>query len=115
MIGTIMLWVLGDRLQRGRIRRLDTAEDRGEIGVPHQLQDFRPLGDVQCRLAGKPHLETGALLPCDQMRQQVERCLAIADEVVVDEIDRSGQAAFEQLVELGDQLFRPLQTRIAAV
>ena len=29
-----------------------------------------------------------SLLPFDQMRQQIAGCLAVADEVVVDEIDR---------------------------
>ena len=60
-------------------------------------------------------MEAGALLPCDQMRQQIERGLAVADEIVVDEIDRPAQPAFEQLVELGDDLLRDLQPRIAAI
>jgi hypothetical protein len=49
------------------------------------------------------------------MRQQIERRLAVADEIVVDEIDRVGDAAFAQLVEFGDDLLRRLQARIAAV
>jgi hypothetical protein len=49
------------------------------------------------------------------MRQQIQRRLAVADEIVVDEIDRVGHAAFAQLVELGDDLLRRLQARIAAV
>ncbi len=49
------------------------------------------------------------------MRQQVERGLAVADEIVIDEIDRAHDAAFEQLVEFGDDLLRRLQPRIAAI
>src|SRR3954462_4265208 len=49
------------------------------------------------------------------MWQQIQRGLAIADEIVVDEIDGASDAAFAQLVELGDDLLRRLQARIAAV
>ncbi|MEY9448104.1 ribosomal protein S3 [Bradyrhizobium diazoefficiens] len=49
------------------------------------------------------------------MRQQVHRRLAIADEIVVDEIDRVGHAAFAQAIELGDDLLRRLDARVAAV
>ncbi len=49
------------------------------------------------------------------MRQQIQRRLAVADEIVVDEIDRVGHSAFAQLVEFGDDLLRRLETRIAAV
>ena len=59
--------------------------------------------------------KAGLLLPFDQMRQQIERGLAVADEIVIDEIDRAHDAAFEQLVEFGGDLLRRLQPRIAAV
>ena len=81
----------------------------------HLLQNLGPLGDVECRLAGQPHHVAGPLLPLDQMRQQVKRRLAIADEIVVDEIHRVGDAAFAQFVEFGDDLLRRFQARIAAV
>ena len=45
--------ILVHRLQRHRIRRLDAAEDRREVRLAHQREDFRPLGDVERRLAGK--------------------------------------------------------------
>ena len=86
-----------------------------KIGLAHLLEDLRPLGDVERRLAGEPHDVAGLLLPFDQMRQQVERRLAVADEIVIDEIHRAGHAAFEQLVEFGDDLLRRLEARIAAV
>ncbi len=72
----------------------------------HQLEDLRPLGDVQRRLAGEPRDVAGSLLPFDKMRQQVERRLAVADEIVIDEIHRVGHSAFAQLVEFGDDLLR---------
>ena len=49
------------------------------------------------------------------MRQQIQRCFSVADEVVVDEIDRIRHTAFAQSVELGDDLLRGLDARIAAV
>ena len=57
----------------------------------------------------------GPLLPLDQMRQQVKRGLTVANKIVVDEIDRADDAALQQLVQLGDNLLRPLQARVAAV
>ena len=86
-----------------------------EERLAHLLEDLGPLGDVERRLAGEPHDVAGSLLPLDQMRQQIERRLAVADEIVVDEIDRAGHSAFAQLVEFGDDLLRRLQARIAAV
>ena len=49
------------------------------------------------------------------MRQQVERGLAVADEVVVDEVHRAANAAFQQLVEFAGDLLRRFQARITAV
>src|SRR6185437_2221082 len=95
--------------------RFDAAENRAEIGLAHPRQDFRTLGDVQRGLAGKAQDETRLLLPLDQMWQQVECRLAVADEIIVDEIDRAADAAFEQLVELGGDLLRRLQARITAI
>ena len=57
-----------------------------------------------------------ALLPFDQMRQQIARRLAVADEVVVDEIDRLRMRRLRQhAFELGDDLLRRLEARHAAV
>ena len=81
--------ILVHRLQRHRIRRLDAAEDGDEERLAHPGQDFRALGDVERRLAGEAQHIAGLLLPFDQMRQQVERGLAVADEIVIDEIDRA--------------------------
>ena len=39
----------------------------------------------------------------------------MGDEIVVDEIDRGGQAACHHLVELGGDLLRRLEARVAAV
>src|SRR6185437_15720407 len=57
----------------------------------------------------------GLLLPFDQMRQELECRLSVSDEIVVDEIDRAGDAAFEQLVQFGRDLLGRLQARVAAV
>jgi hypothetical protein len=107
--------VLLHRLQRIGIGSLDAAEDRDEEGLTHFLEDLGPLGDVERRLAGQPHDITGLFLPLDQMRQQIERRLAVADEIVIDEIDRTRDSACEQFVEFGGDLLRGLETRIAAI
>ncbi len=86
-----------------------------EIRLAHLLENLRPLGDVERRLAGQTQDVTGLLLPLDQMRQQIERRLAVADEIVIDEIHRAGDAAFEQFVEFGGDLLRRFETRIATV
>jgi hypothetical protein len=86
-----------------------------ESGLAHLLEDFRALGDVERGLAGQPRGIASLLLPFDQMWQQVQRGLAVADEIVVDEIDGVGDADFTHLVELGDNLLRRLQPRIAAI
>src|SRR3974390_1625869 len=49
------------------------------------------------------------------MRQQLQRGLAVADEVVVDEIDRAADTVFKQLFEFGRDLLRRLDARVAAV
>ena len=86
-----------------------------EVRLAHLLENLRPLGDVERRLAGEPRHVAGPLLPLDQMRHQVQRRLAVADEIVIDEIHRVGHAAFAQLVEFGDDLLRRLEARIAAI
>src|ERR1700710_2486611 len=48
------------------------------------------------------------------MRQKIERGLAVADEIIIDEIDRAHDAAFTELVEFGGDLLRRFQPRIAA-
>src|SRR4029077_15980671 len=107
--------ILMHGLQRHGIRRLDAAEDRREECFAHPGQNFRALGDIERRLAGEAQDITHLLLPSHQVRQQFERGLAIADEIVVDEIDRTADATCEQLVEFGGDLLRRLQARIAAI
>ena len=107
--------ILGDRLQRLRIGRLDAAEHRREQRLAHQLEDFRPLGDVERRLAGQQQRIAVALLPLDQVRQQLAHGALVGDEIVVDEIDRGGQPAGHELVELGADLLGRLVARDAAV
>ena len=63
------------------------------------------LGDVQGRLTGELQRISAPLLPVDQMRQQIARRFAVADEIVVDQIDdrRMGWLGNES-VELGKKL-----------
>ncbi len=49
------------------------------------------------------------------MRQQLERGLAVADEIVIDKIHRPHDAAFQELIELRGDLLRALEPGIAAV
>ena len=49
------------------------------------------------------------------MRQQIQRGLAVADEIVIDKIDRVGDAAFAHPVQFGNDLLRRLQARVAPI
>jgi hypothetical protein len=49
------------------------------------------------------------------VRQQLARRLAVGDEVVVDEIDRTQRPARQHGVEFGQDLLRLLEARLAAV
>ena len=49
------------------------------------------------------------------MRQQLARGLAVGDEIVVDEIDRAERPARQHGVELGQDLLRLLEARLAAI
>src|SRR5581483_12463741 len=107
--------VLVHGFQCNRIGCLDSAEDRAEEGLAHSGKNFRTLGDVERCLAREPQDEAGPSLPFCEMRQDLERGLAIADEIVVDKVDRSPDAAFKHPVEFGYDLLRRLQARIAAI
>ena len=106
---------LVDLDQRVGLWRLDPTEDRVEGGLAHQGQDVGRAGDVERRLAGEVQRVAVPLLPGDEVRQQLLDGLPVADDVVVDEIDRPVDAELEQLVELGADALRALQARHAAV
>ena len=79
--------LLAHGLERVGLRRFDAGEDGEELRLAHQRQDFGLLGDIERGLAGKLQRIAVLLLPGDQMRQHLARGLAVADEIVVDEID----------------------------
>ena len=79
--------LLAHLLERIGFRRLDADEHRLEFRLSHQRQNFRLLGEIERRLAGEVQRMAAFLLPFDQMRQHFARRLAVADEIVVDEID----------------------------
>ena len=106
---------LGDGLERHRVRRLDAAEHRFEHRFAHQRENFRPLGDVQRRFAGQRIRIAVALLPIDQVRQELPHGAPVRDEIVVDEIHRAEQPAGQHLVEFGADLRGGLESRIASV
>jgi len=97
-----------------RAWRLDAAEDRDEPRLPHERQHPLVLGDVERRLAGEPQRIPVRALPFDQVGQELERRLLVADEVVVDEVD-TGRSSGHDLVELGQHLGRRLEPRILAI
>jgi hypothetical protein len=71
--------------------------------------------DVQRGFAGEGNRVAVAPLPGDQVRQQLLRRPSVGDEVVVDEVNRAVDAAFEQFVELAGDLSGSLQQRNAAI
>jgi hypothetical protein len=67
-------------------------------------------------VASQPKRSGCPFLPFDEMRQHLARRLAVADEIVVDEIDERRIAALRQHgVELGGELLRRFQPRLPAV
>ena len=106
--------LLGHRAQGRRLGRLDAAEDRDEPGLPHQGQDALVLRDVEGRLAREAEGIAVPRLPRDEVREQLERGLLVADEVVVDEVDRL-RAARAEAVQLGEHLRRLLEAGIPSV
>src|SRR5690242_11222169 len=56
-----------------------------------------------------------ALLPSDKVRQQSARCLLVADEIVVDEIDRRFDAGGDLRVKLGNDLLGCFEPRLPSV
>jgi hypothetical protein len=81
-----------------------------------EREDFGLLGDVERRLAGKLDRVAARLLPGNQLRQHLAGGLAVADEVVIDEIHGRGVALLRAHgVELSGDLLRGLQARLTAV
>ena len=108
--------LLAHGFERIRIRRFDADEDGEELRLAHQRQNLRLLGEIERRLAGELQRIAVLALPGDQMRQHLARRLAVADEIVVDEIDhRRMRGLRHHGVELGGNLLRCLQTRLPAV
>ena len=78
---------------------------REELRLAHQFEDLGLLGDVERRLAGELQRVAVLLLPGDEVRKHVARGLAVADEVIVDEVnDRRMLLLPAHGVELGDDL-----------
>src|SRR4029077_2045021 len=75
-------------IQSRQFRRFDAAEDRAEVRFAHHRQNFRRFGDIEGRLTTQLHRVPAPLLPGDKMGQEFARRLFVADEIVVDEIDR---------------------------
>ena len=107
---------LVDSRQNLRLRRLDPDEDCEEAGLTHQRENVDLLCDVQRRLAGELQRIAVPLLPIDQMRQQIARRFAVADEIIIDEIDHRRMAWLPHKgVELGKKLFGRLESRLPAI
>ena len=102
--------------QRFGLRRLDTDEHADEIRLVHQLQNVRLLGDVERGLAGELHRIVMLLLPFDEMRQHLLGGFAIADEVIVDEVDHRRRIRLRaHEIELGNDLLRGLHARLSSI
>ncbi len=107
---------LAHRLERVGLGRLDADKYPQERALPHELENFGLLGDVERRLAGELQGIAVLFLPGEEMRQHVLGGFAIADEIVIDEIDdRRMPLLLAHGIELGGDLGRRLQPRLSAV
>jgi hypothetical protein len=112
--GSVLLLAHG--LECIDFRRLDADEHGDELCLAHQRENLRLLGDIECCLAGKLQRIAVLALPVDKLRQHFARRLAVADEIVVDEIYHRRMTGLRQHgVKLGDDLIRGLQPRLAAI
>src|ERR1700722_1362631 len=102
-------------MKRAKFGRFDTAEDRGEIGFAHELQELGMLGDVERRFAAERERIAVTLLPIDEDFDEFSGGPAIADEVVIDEIDGAVCAGRQHGIELFGNVLGSLQARIAAI
>ena len=102
-------------VERAQFGRLDAAEHRVETRLAHHREDVRALRDVERRLARELDRIAAPFLPLDQIGQQLARGLLVADEIVVDEIDRAGDPGIEHRVELGEDLLRRFEPGLAPV
>src|ERR1700679_2201475 len=76
------------------------------VSMPQKMVE-KNASRIPARISGR--------LAMFSVASQDKRGLAIADEIVVYEVDRSPDAAFEHFVEFGGDLLRRFQTRIAAI
>src|SRR5205085_11813962 len=88
---------------------------RAEIGLAHHRQNLRRFGDVEGGLAAQLHGIAASFLPGDEMWQEFPRRLLVADEIVVDKIDRGLDPGGEQRVEFGKDLLRRCEARLTPV
>src|SRR5262249_25536417 len=93
----------------------DAAEDRAEICLAHQRQNIRAFRNIKGCFAAQLHRVATELLPGHEMWQQLARRLLVADEIVIDKIDRRFDAGGDQSVKLGDDLPRRFEPRLPSV
>ena len=101
--------------QRLGLRRLDAAENRVERRLTHESEDLGRAGNVECRFARQADCVAVALLPFDQMRQEIAQGTPVGDKIVIDKIDGAVDAAGQQLVEFANDLSRSLESRNPAI
>src|SRR5262249_18827631 len=94
-----------------KLGRFDAAKYAGEIRITQIGEKVVVFRDVEGRLECEGNRKRMLLLPGDQMRDQLAHGAAGGDEILVEEIKRGGERAGAHLVELGDELVRPLHAR----
>src|SRR5207302_8604776 len=101
-----------ERLDR---RSLDPEEDGGESRLHHRLDQRRKRRQVDTRLGVELEGTAVFALPARDLGQELGRLAPVADEVVVDDEDRSAPTELVERVELAQHLRRALHPRVAAV
>ncbi len=75
-------------MQGVRLGRLDAAEHGNEARRAHAGEHPLILREIQRRLAGEAQRISAAGLLLDEVREQLQLGLLVADEVVIHEVDR---------------------------
>ena len=97
------------------IRALDADEDGEEVRILHRLQHLVVVGEIDRGFGRELERIVVLLQPRLEPRHQGAQVLAVADEIVVDEIDMAAIAAVVERLQLGEDLVVGLGARHAAV
>ena len=101
--------------QAALIRGFDAEEDAFKAGVVHHLHHFLVVGQIDRGLGGEAEGIAALFLPLANFGQQQFRVALVADEVVVDQEDRTAPTQVVEVLQLSNELIGGFGAGFAAV